>query len=109
MTGDDTVTVTPELPDGGAAAAAAAVPPPEPPPPDDPLARAAELRAQAAALEASVPAPPGTARLKVAAPHAEFRYAGVTVRAEWTQVPANRVTALLLSAAEAGVTLIREG
>ena len=77
--------------------------------PEDPAAEAARLRAEAAAIEAALPPSPGTVRVRVEAPHAEFWLGGVGVGTEPTEVPEHLVPALMQSASEAGVTLTQEG
>lgn len=75
---------------------------------EDQLAKA---QAQLAARSAPPPgeATPGTVRLKVEEPHAEMHYGGITVGADWTEVPAAQAAALHQAAADAGVTLTEEG
>jgi len=77
--------------------------------PDDPAARALALRAEADKLDASVPAPPGTVRIKVEPPHSEFHFGAAHIGTEFSPVPEGMVPAVMQSAIEAGVTLTPEG
>jgi hypothetical protein len=71
--------------------------------------KAARLRAEAAAIELTLPPPPGTVRMKVEDPHASFHFGGTGVGNDWTPVPEALASGLMQAAAEAGVTLTQEG
>lgn len=78
--------------------------------PEDPRAKAARLRAEAAAIEASLPAGPGTVKVKVAPPHHYFSFGAARLGPEYSEIPAAALAGVMQSAAEAGVTLtIQEG
>jgi hypothetical protein len=81
------------------------------PPSDDsnPLARAAELRRQAAAIEAAAGQGPPTVNVKIESPHSEMHFGGLLVGNEFAPVPRDRLAALQQAADNAGVTLITEG
>lgn len=68
-----------------------AVPPPAKPPVPSPQDaardRVGKLRAQLAEAEASLPAEPGTVRLRVTRPHDSFTAGGVTVGTDPTPFP----------------------
>lgn len=78
--------------------------------PDPRDARIAELEQQLAEIRrpsaAGVSGPP--ARLKVEPPHSEVHHAGIVIGTEFTEVPANRVAALMEAAEGAGVTLTQD-
>lgn len=72
----------------------------------DPLAVAAALRAEAAAIEASVPPAPGTSRWRVEPPHTGFSFGSISLSGgEYRPVPDVLLASVLQAAAEAGVTL----
>ena len=78
--------------------------------PEDPRARAARLRAEAAAIEASFPAGPGMVKVKVAPPHQFFSFGPASLGPEYSEIPAAALAGVMQSAVEAGVTLtIQEG
>jgi hypothetical protein len=82
---------------------------PAPPSDDsDPRARAAALRREAAAIEASLGGP-ATVNVKVGPPHSELHFGGIYVGNDFTPVPMNRLAALQQAADSAGVNLITEG
>lgn len=90
------------------AAPASSAPAAAPSKPEDPRDRAARLeaelleaRAEAAGLD--------TVQMKVEPPHESFTHANVTVRSDFTPVPARTVPALMTAAEDAGVTLTQEG
>jgi hypothetical protein len=87
------------------AAAPAVKPGPAVPDQDNARERIEKLRAELAAAEASVPPSPGTARVRVRAPHESFTVAGVSVGPDFTAVPAGALTGLMSAADDAGVTL----
>lgn len=75
----------------------------------DPRARAAALRAEAAAIEAAL-ANAATVNVRVGPPHCEMRFAGYILTADYpTPVPASRLADLQQAAGTAGVNLITEG
>lgn len=79
--------------------------------PDPRDARIADLEKQLA--EAQHPRPVAAddvspVRLKVEAPHSEMHYAGRILGTEFTEVPANMVSAYMEAADAAGVTLTQD-
>lgn len=77
-------------------------------PPEDPYGEARLLRAQAAAIEASIPADAQYVRLKTEPPHESFHFGGTSVGSEWTVVPEHLAPGILQAAADAGVTLTQQ-
>jgi len=75
----------------------------------DRRARIASLRADADAIESTLPPPAGTTRLRVHAPHASFGYGGVWVDTVWSSVPNHMVAGVMQAASEAGVAISQEG
>lgn len=78
---------------------------PAAPPQDAARERIERLRAQLLEAEAALPAPEGTVRLRVGAPHDSFFAGGITVGRDPTPVPSGAVPQLMTAAADAGVTL----
>lgn len=80
------------------------------PPSDDsnPLARAAALRREAAAIEEAAGGP-AMINVKVEPPHSEMHFGGLWVGNEFTPVPRTRLAALQQAADDAQVTLVTEG
>ena len=76
---------------------------------EDPYGLALELRAQAAAIEASAPPQAGMVKVKVEPPAPWVDFAGTVIGAEFTPVHASKMPALRRAAAEVGVTLTEEG
>jgi hypothetical protein len=97
-----------------------AVPSPAPvlrPAPDSPVppesdadkrARAAELRREAAALDA-LAGGIRTVNVKVEPPHSELHFGGLSVGNDFTPIPADRLASLQGAASNAGVELTTEG
>jgi hypothetical protein len=77
--------------------------------PDDPYARAAALRAEAAAIEEAATPTDEYVRMKVGGPHSAFSYGGVTVGVDWTVVHSSLAPGVLSAAVGAGVTVTQEG
>ena len=76
---------------------------------EDPRDKAARLRREAAEIEATLPAPENTVRVKVEEPHTEFHFGAVSVGTEYTHVPASYLADFQNAAEAAGVTLTTEG
>lgn len=76
---------------------------------EDPRAEAAALRARAAEIEAGLPAPEGTTRVKVESPHSEFSFGGVVIGPEYTPVSDLLLPGVQQAADAAGVKLTTEG
>jgi hypothetical protein len=76
--------------------------------PEDPYGQARLLRAQAAAIEASIPSDAGFVRMKVGEPHESFRFGGTEVGSDWTVVPDHLAQGVLRAAADAGVTVTQQ-
>lgn len=75
----------------------------------DPRARAAALRAEAAAIEASLKSAE-TVNVRVGPPHSQMWFAGYILTADYpTPVPSSRLADLQQAAGIAGVNLITEG
>jgi hypothetical protein len=74
----------------------------------DTLAWAAALRKQADELESSVPAAPGTSKLKVEEPHESFSFGAAWVGPDWTSVGDHLVPGVMQAAREAGVTITQQ-
>jgi hypothetical protein len=76
--------------------------------PDDPYGQALLLRAQAAALEASIPADAPYVRMKTEAPHESFQFGGTYIGSDWTTIPEHLAPGVLRAAADAGVTVTQQ-
>lgn len=76
--------------------------------PDDPRQQIAALRAEADRLEETLPKTPGTVRVKVMPPHAEFHFGGVVVGSEFTPVNELQLSSLQQAASRSGVELATE-
>ena len=69
----------------------------------------ASLRSEADEMEAALPPPPDTERLKVSDPHEAFSFGGTWVGREWTSVAKHLVPGIMQAARESGVTVTQEG
>lgn len=76
--------------------------------PENKRALAADLRAQAAAIEASLPPEEGYVRLRTELPHESFTLGGTYVGNEWTDVPKTLAPGVLRAAVDAGVTVTQQ-
>jgi len=75
---------------------------------DDKRDKIASLRAEADELEATLPPPADTERLKVEGPHEAFTFGGTWVGNDWSPVPVHLVAGVMQAASEAGVTITQE-
>lgn len=77
-------------------------------PEESPADKAARLRREAAEIEASLPAPEGTARVRVEPPHDGLHFGGISVGNEFVPVNVYQLSGLQAAAESAGVKLTTE-
>jgi hypothetical protein len=89
-------------------ATAEAARPAQPEAKEEPRDKAARLRREAAEIEAGLPAPDDTVRVKVEEPHIQFEFGGTVIGNEFVPVHTMRLTEVQQAADAAGVKLTTE-